>query len=312
MNNVLIIKLGALGDMIQAMPMCDAIYQNLIAPQTFTPQPPSHAKLTLLTTKPFVALAKRMNLFDAIMCDDRTSLKANIAQLRQLRRQHFTHIFDLQNVDRTRLYRPMLWGCYQQWLTAPHVAEHPYLRFKALCAAQGWSDLSAPNGEQLKDPLPFPLPSSPYILIVAGASNAHGGRKRWPSSHYLDLCHRLLKQGITPVLVGSAADNLNTLSTELAHTRTVNLIGKTTLFQLLTLAAHAIGAIGNDTGPQLISAASGCPTLTLYSGLNPPEKGGAWAWDPKRHVTRYADNLADLSVDTVWETFTKLAPFRGS
>lgn len=305
MNNVLIIKLGALGDMIQAMPMCDAIYQHLIVSQTPS-QPLSQAKLTLLTTKPFVGLAKRMNLFDAIICDDRTSLKANIAMLRQLRRQHFTHIFDLQNVDRTRFYRPMLWGCYIKWLTAPHVAWHPYLRFKALCTAQGWPDPYPPNDEKLKDPLSFPFPPSPYILIVAGASNAHGGRKRWPQTHYLDLCHRLLAQGITPVLIGSESDNLDILSNGIKHTTTINLIGKTTLFQLPTLASHAIAAIGNDTGPQLISAASGCPTLTLYSGLNPPEKGGAWAWDPKRHATCYAGDLNDLSINDVFESINEI------
>ena len=180
--NVLIIKLGALGDMIQAIPMFEAIHTHLIKNHQGT-NDKAKPKLTLLTTKPFITLAERLSLFDHILCDDRSSIKANLSVLRTLRQQTFTSVFDLQDVDRTRLYRLLLWGKYQKWIIAPRAkhcgAEHPYLRFKALCTAQKWSDIAPPNGTCLMDPLTFPAPPTPYMLIIAGASNAHGGRKRW-------------------------------------------------------------------------------------------------------------------------------------
>ncbi len=306
MKNVLIIKLGALGDMIQAMPMFEAIHDNLIKnPQSNNNA--TKAKLTLLTTTSFVALAKRLNLFDHIICDDRSSLKANLSALRTLRQQSFNHIFDLQDVDRTRIYRFLLWRKYQKWIMAPRAtscgAEHPYLRFKALCTTQKWPDITPPNGTCLMDPLTFPLPPTPYMLIIAGASDAHGGRKRWPQEKYANICHRLLNYGITPILIGGNDDRLDALTQALEKTNAVNLIGKTNLFQIATLATHAIGALGNDTGPQLI-AATMCPTLTLYSGANPPEKGGAFAWnealDKPRHTVLYTNHLTDLDTETVW------------
>jgi ADP-heptose:LPS heptosyltransferase len=301
--NVLIIKLGALGDMIQAMPMFEAIHTHLI--KNHQGDRNTKQKLILLTTKPFAALAERLGLFDHIICDDRSSLKANLSMLHTLRQQTFGSIFDLQDVDRTRVYRFLLWGKYQKWLTAPRTkhrnTEHPYLRFNALCATQKWPDIAPPNGTCLMEPLTFPLPPTPYMLIIAGSSDAHGGHKRWSQKKYATICHRLLNNGITPVLIGGNNDRLDDLTHALAQTNAVNLIGKTSLFQITTLATQAVGALGNDTGPQLI-AATGCPTLTLYSSVNPPEKGGASAWDKARHHALYVDHLADLSAETVWDT----------
>jgi ADP-heptose:LPS heptosyltransferase len=145
---------------------------------------------------------------------------------------------------------------------------------------------------------PIDLPKSPYMLIVSGASNAHGGRKKWPQKQYAEICGRLVTAGITPVLIGSKNDNLSELIA-LCADKAVNLIGATNLYQLITLGMNAVGAVGNDTGPQLIIAASSCPTLTLFSEINPPEKGGAWPWDA-RHKNLLTADLTKLNVDAVW------------
>ncbi len=289
-HSTLVIKLGALGDMVQAIPMFDLLHQR------------SGDNLTLLTTAPFVDFAQRSGYFKTIICDDRTSLKTNIGVLWQLRKCYFARIIDLQNVDRTRLYKFLLMGRFGQWITDPYTQNgaHPHKRFTALCAAQSWLTLPPIDIRMMAEPFDVVL-SRPYMLVVAGASNVHGGRKRWPQSAYGDLCGRLLNAGITPVLVGSEADNLSELERLCVNTSAVNLIGKTTLFQLITIAQNAIGAVGNDTGPQLIVAASGCPTVTLFSSVNPPSKGGAWPWDEGRHKNVYADNLTELSADTVWD-----------
>lgn len=289
-TSTLVIKLGALGDMVQALPMFDVLCQQY-----------DH-NLTLLTTAPFAEFARRSGYFKTIICDDRASLKANLSVLWQLRKHYFSHIIDLQNVDRTRLYKFLLMGHFGQWITDPYTQKgaHPHERFTALCAAQSFPTLPPIDIGMMAEPFDA-LPKQPYALIVAGASNAHGGRKRWPQSAYGELCKRLLDVKITPVLVGSAADKLDELVERCAHTDVINLIGKTTLFQLITLAQNAVGSVGNDTGPQLIIAASGCPTVTLFSAVNPPSKGGAWLWDESRHRNVYADDLAGLSVDAVWD-----------
>lgn len=294
---ILVIKLGALGDMVQAIPMFEVLRQHY------------GDNLTLLTTAPFVDFAQRSGYFKTIVFDDRTSLKTNLGVLWQLRKYYFTHIIDLQNVDRTRLYKMLLLGCYGTWITDQYRQKggHPYKRFTELCAAQSWPTLPPIDIQMMAAPFDAVLPR-PYMIIVAGASNAHGGRKRWPQVAYSELCKRLLDAGITPVLIGSAGDNLDALETLCVNTNAVNLIGKTTFFQLITIAQNAVGAIGNDTGPQLIVAAAGCPTVTLFSSVNPPSKGGAWPWDAARHKNMYADDLVKLPVDTVWNVLQPLLP----
>ncbi len=286
----LVIKLGALGDMVQSIPMFDVLRRQY------------GDNLTLLTTASFAEFAQRSGYFKNIICDDRASLKANLSVLQRLRKNYFARIVDLQNVDRTRLYRFLLVGRFGQWITDPYMQKsaHPHARFTALCAAQSWPTLPPIDIQMMAEPFDA-LPKKPYVLIAAGASNAHNGRKRWPQSAYGDLCKQLINAGITPVLVGSKIDSLFELEALCANTGAVNLIGRTTLFQLITIAQNAVGAVGNDTGPQLIIAAAGCPTVTLFSAVNPPSKGGAWPWDEVRHKNVYTNDLVELSVDVVWD-----------
>lgn len=294
-QSTLVIKLGALGDMVQAIPMFDALRQQY------------GDNLTLLTTAPFVDFAQRSGYFKTIICDDRTSLKTNLGVLWQLRKQYFARVVDLQNVDRTRLYKMLLLGSYGMWITDPYTQKgaHPYERFSSLCAAQSWPILPPIDIRMMAEPFDVAL-QKPYMLVVAGASDAHGGCKRWPQAAYGDLCKRLLDAGITPVLIGSVRDRLSELESLCVNSSAINLIGKTTLFQLITIAQNAVGAVGNDTGPQLIIAAAGCPTVTLFSAVNPPSKGGAWPWDQTRHKNICADDLATLSADAVWDALKSL------
>jgi hypothetical protein len=68
---------------------------------------------------------------------------------------------------------------------------------------------------------------------------------------------------------------------------------------MISLGAGALMSVGNDTDYQLLIAASGCRTVTLFSAENPPKDSGAWAWDNDRHLVAYHDNLRHLSVSNV-------------
>ncbi|MDP3372228.1 MAG: glycosyltransferase family 9 protein [Candidatus Paracaedibacteraceae bacterium] len=285
-KSTLIIKLGALGDMIQAMSMFKILCQQY------------ENNLTLLTTEPFVDLARRTGYFKTIICDNRKSIRSTLSMIKQVRAYSFDHIIDLQNVDRTRLYKILLTGSYRAWIAPCRINKenHPFKRFKHLCKTQNWPTLPPVDITTMAEPL-LNEPTLPYALIIAGASNAHGGQKRWCQKKYAALCNHIIKQGITAVLVGSKSDHLDELAALCPDA--INLIGQTSLYQLISLGLNATYCIGNDTGPQLIIAASGCPTITLFSALNPPNKGGAWPWNKERHLNLYKDNLNDLSVEDV-------------
>ena len=76
----------------------------------------------------------------------------------------------------------------------------------------------------------------------------------------------------------------------------IDLSGRTSLFQVASLARSAKAVVGNDTGPVFLSAKIGASTLTLMSAHTDEKRsaphGRASTWLKR-------DNLSDLSVDEV-------------
>src|SRR5690349_19476948 len=99
-TKILIIKLGALGDFIQAMGPMAAIRRH---------HPQAH--ITLLTTNPFREFAFECGYFDEVVVDDRPG-PLNIggwAKLKKfLNEEKFNRVYDLQNNDRTGFYFKLL------------------------------------------------------------------------------------------------------------------------------------------------------------------------------------------------------------
>ena len=100
MSNVLIIKHGSLGDLIQANGAIKDIKNNY-----------KDSKVLLLTSKPYLDLMTNCPYIDGVIVDKRLP-RWNIFYLLDLRklllRYKFTHIFDLQNSSRTRFYKKFL------------------------------------------------------------------------------------------------------------------------------------------------------------------------------------------------------------
>ena len=148
--------------------------------------------------------------------------------------------------------------------------------------------------------LSYTLPDK-YFLLVPGCSPTQL-HKRWPASFYGVVAQRLVNEGITPVVVGGSD------TTEIGERiqedcpETINLAGKTSLFDLPALARKAKGALGHDTGPMHMIYFSGCPSLFLFSYSSGPELCGPT--DGRSRVLQ-SPNLADLSVDTVWNAIVQ-------
>ena len=100
MSNILVIKHGSLGDLIQANGAIKDIKNNY-----------KDSKVLLLTSKPYLDLMTNCPYIDGVIVDKRLP-RWNIFYLLDLRklllRYKFTHIFDLQNSSRTRFYKKFL------------------------------------------------------------------------------------------------------------------------------------------------------------------------------------------------------------
>ena len=87
------------------------------------------------------------------------------------------------------------------------------------------------------------------------------------------------------------------------HFIMINLIGKTTIFQISSLARKAKVCIGNDTGPMHLIALSGCPTIALFGFGSFPDKAS-----PRGEKIKVLANekLLELTVSEVEEAMTIL------
>ena len=296
LDRVLVIKLGALGDFVQAMGPFQAIRAAL-------PQ----AQITLLTTRPFVELATRSGWFDQVWTDQRPrSIPGYWALRRQLLAGRFDMIFDLQTSDRSGNYWRMLWPHRPLISGIVMGASHPHAnpdrnqmhtleRQRDQLAMAGITTVPAPRVDWMQGDIQGLNMPDRFGLIVPGGS-AHRPDKRWPADRFACLAQNWAQAGLTPVIIGTRADSDWTRVVAQACPQAIDLTCRTELFQLASLCRRAEVAVGNDTGPMHLAAVAGCPCLVLYSKASDPalcaQKG------PSVRLLQ-VDDLGDLSVASV-------------
>ena len=272
-EKILIIKLGALGDFIQSLGPIAAIKRH---------HPNAH--ITLLTTKPFEKFAKECGLLDNIWLDNKPKLWDVPGWLRlrsKLIGAKFSRVYDLQNNDRTAFYFKILHP-KPEWVGAVKGASHSNTspeRTKGhafdghvqTLKLAGINDIEVDKLEWMKDDIStFDLKNN-YALLIPGCAPSRP-EKRWPADHYAALAKSLLEIGIQPVIIGTNDEKQAAELIMEAAPDTLNLINKTNLNQITTLARNAKIAIGNDTGPMHIIGATGCPSVVLFSNASNPIK----------------------------------------
>ncbi len=302
-GGVLVIKLGALGDFVLALGPAAAIRRHHAG-----------AHIVLLTTEPFVELARMSGYFDEIWVDSRPKLwnpGGWLALRRRLREAGFGRIYDLQTSDRTGFYFRLLgpgrrpeWsgvagGCSHPDTNPRRTEIHTIERQREQLRLAGLADVPLADLSWVTADLGGLRPSGHYALLVPGGA-AHRPRKRWPAGRYAELARRLSERGIEPLILGGPAEP--DLTAQIARRAPVarDLSGRTSLPQIAALAREAAGAVGNDTGPMHLIAAAGCPSVLLFSDASDPGRTAPRAprGAPPVKVLRRAA-LAGLAVDEV-------------
>jgi ADP-heptose:LPS heptosyltransferase len=272
-SRVLVIKLAALGDFVQAFGPFAAI-------RRYHPG----AKVTLLTTPPFVDLARAGGWLDDIWIDTRPealNVGGWVALRRRLRKGGFDRVYDLQTSDRSALYFRLFWpGPTPEWSGIARGCSHPHAnprrdfmhtveRQAEQLAHAGLKDVPAGDLSGVEaDAVRFGI-SEPYALLAPGGA-AHRPAKRWPAQRFANLAAWLAKRGIKPVLVGGREEAALLGAVAVACPAALNLAGRTSLLDIVALARGATCAVGNDTGPMHLTAVAGCPSVVLYSHASDP------------------------------------------
>jgi ADP-heptose:LPS heptosyltransferase len=298
-KRVLVIRLGALGDFVLSFPAFADIRAH-------------HAgdRITLLTTAPFVSLALDSPWFDQVRVDARPAW-FDLAGIWRLRAQlrGFDLVYDLQTSRRSSRYfwlagRPA-WSGIARGAAMPHDNParndlHTVARQRDQLAQAGVPDAGGFATGWLSGG--GPVVTAPYALLVPGTSPSHGGAKRWPSAKYVALAGTLARRGLTPVVVGGAAEAAEAAAIQAAVPETLSFAGRTSLQDLAGLAARAAVTIGGDTGPVHLAAMMGCPVVALFSRFSNP----ALAAPVGRVTLLQAASLADLPLARVVEALPAL------
>tara|TARA_B100000676_G_C17917997_1_gene753840 strand:+ start:119 stop:1039 length:921 start_codon:yes stop_codon:yes gene_type:complete len=293
---VLVIKLGALGDFVQALGPFAAIRKYH-----------EQASLVLLTTAPYLPIAEASGYFDAIRSDGRpewwkwTGKRSLRTWLRDLAP---TRVYDLQTSARSSGFYRLFGPPRPEWSGIATNCSHPHdnparddmhtiERQREQLKVAGIMDVPSPDLDWLDaDTTRFPLPQR-YVLLAAGGA-VHRPEKRWPA--FAQLATALAARALTPVLLGTVAERDVTTSIRETCPAAIDLTGRTSLLEIAGLARRAAGAVGNDTGPMHLIAATGCPSVVLYSHASDPalcaQRG------PDVRIIRKA-SLSELSTEEV-------------
>jgi len=108
-----------------------------------------------------------------------------------------------------------------------------------------------------------------FVVINAGAGWA---TKRWVPSHFAEVVDGLQAKGIQSVLIGGKAEPDQQAASEVMEAckqKPVNLLGKTSVRELVALIDQSAAHLGGDTGSTHIAAALGKPAIGLYSITKP-------------------------------------------
>jgi ADP-heptose:LPS heptosyltransferase len=317
-KKILVIKLSALGDFVLALAAMKKIRE-------------AHRKahITLLTTPPFEALAKACPYFNVVETNGRPQgLGEWLALRRQIKQARYDRVYDLQtSAQSSRIFHslhpfPPEWsgvalGCALPHRNSGRSRMHTLERQADQLKYAGiWPDAPIEPGAAPPPDLSWILPKpsqmrrstdevrpKPYAMFVPGGS-AHRLDKRWPVERFGELGKVLFQRGFDIVIVGGPQESALARAIQRQVGQARDLTGRTDFAKVAMLGAKAALVVGNDTGPLHLAAATGAPTIVLFSNASNPALSA-----PRGHVTvLQADKLEDLPVSQVLQAVNALAP----
>lgn len=297
MEKILVIKLSAMGDFLLALGAMAAIRRHH-----------SRAHITLLTTRGFVDIATRSKYFDEVVVDARPkfhNLPGWWRLARFFNKGNFARVYDLQMNDRTAIYYG-LFNKKPQWSGVIRRASHFYSnpkwremhgfeRHRQVLKTAG-IEVEKPDISWMQSDVSLLNVKKPYVLFVPGSAPSRSD-KRWPAIRFGGLGLKLMNEGYQVAVLGTAAEKDAINRVMKSCPGAVDLSGKTSLYDIASLARDAAGAVGNDTGPMHLIALAGCPAVVLFGPSSKPEHSAPLG--PVQVIQ--AESLEDISVENVFK-----------
>ncbi len=263
-RHILMVRLGAMGDVIHCLPAAATLKQGI-----------QHAHLTWVVEARWAPLLRGNRHIDELIAVDRRSLAGLSAVWTKIRARRYETAVDFQGLVKSAfvasIARPgRLFGFSKRivresaaaWFysdAADSVAEHVIDRYLDLAVAAGaaavFREFPLPPGRPEAE-----LPPEPFVLAspLAGWPG-----KQWPLEFYSALGERLWKEcGLRLVLNGNAA---------IAAPGTTAHVSS--LDGLIHATRRASAVVGVDSGPLHLADALGKPGVAIFGPTDPSRNG---------------------------------------
>ncbi|MFB2654705.1 glycosyltransferase family 9 protein [Shewanella seohaensis] len=283
MNSLCLLRLSAIGDVCHAVAMVQAIQRQY--PQL---------KITWVIGKLEYQLLKHLPGIEFVIFDKSQGWRSYLNLHKALKGRRFDVLLHMQVALRATIASLAISAKVRvgfdrarakegQWLVTNHRVEplaepHVLDGFMGFAKAIGVSDIT-PSWN-----IPVPQADTEFaqrqiadgekvLVICAAASKAE---RNWLPERYAAVAQHAVNKGYRVILCGGPTALENTLADDIANACSAkldNLVGKTSLTQLLALLKRASLVLAPDTGPAHMAVTQGTPVIGLYAHSNPGRTG---------------------------------------
>lgn len=292
MNNILIVRLGALGDIVHTVPAAAALRNAF----------PS-ARIDWVVDQKHRAIVDLVTAIDRTIPLERPSVAAWRTVVATLRQTPYDIAIDLQGLLKSavlarasgaaRVVGFSIWHLREKaarpFYSDAHDAEggHVIRKNLRLLHAVGVDDEEirfplAPVASAALDEFRSRVPG-PFALVNPGAAWPN---KRWPGPCFGEVASFLRDPGgLTPVVLWGPGEEPLAREVIAASSGAAILAPPTTITDMVAFARAASLVVSGDTGPLHIATAVGTPTVSIF-GPTDPQRNGPFSADDIA-VSRY-------------------------
>ena len=292
LQNIVIIKLGSMGDVVHALPLANALRDDL-----------PHVRIDWVVERKFSSLLEGHPAVDEVIAFDRgksavCTFRSFVRVIRRLRSRTYDVLIDLQgNLKGSGIV--FLSGCSRRMgfgrgssrietastffsnrkvaEDGAHIIERNLSFAKVLGA--GWGNVSFR--------IPVSVSAGEWVEGFLKAENVHEKRlaiihpgvtwvsKKWPLRRYASLVEAITERFPDVAVIVSTGPGEEALGAELKGTCKAEIVlaGNMSLPQLTALLDRCEVFISSDTGPLHLAAALGKRVIGLYGPTDPARNG---------------------------------------
>ena len=299
--NVLIVRLGALGDIVHTIPAAAAIRAAY-----------PDARIDWLVDAKHRAILELVPVVDTVLTLRHRSLAGWLDATRQLRLRRYDVALDFQGLMKSALLARASGARRVLGFSIWHLREKGARPFYSE-SVRGDADPGEPlAGHVIRKNLRLlsslgiaspaiefplrPVPSAardaiaaqasgrPYALLNPGAAWPN---KRWPAARFGEIAAFLRDvRRLHPIVLWGPGEEGLAADVIAASSGAATLAPPTAVADLVSICRDAALMISGDTGPLHVAAAVGTPIVAIF-GPTDPERNGPFASDDV-HVSRYA------------------------